>query len=213
MSQRIRKAEYLLDELGLISDSMVAEAMLTSVPAKRKSVSWRRAVTAIAAAAVVLTLSASLLLVGLIRDNESGKDGGIADVYPETLEGALVKAQESDMAGVYASAESVGLFDGERKLIWRDVDGGDYYSLSVTGKSELGRLEKALTSTYALSEAVDGEENIGVLVWISYGDGRVVSPYLRSSEGNVGYGELFEYSPEIMPARELTELTLDLISE
>ena len=41
-------------------------------------------------------------------------------------------------------------------------------------------------------------------VWIAFGDGVVISPYLKANPGNTGHGELFDYDPEL-------ELSEDLI--
>ncbi|MBQ7383870.1 MAG: hypothetical protein IJV72_03660 [Clostridia bacterium] len=213
MNDRMKAAEYLFDELGLISDSIVAEAMLVSIPAAgRKKISLRRAVSAIAAAAVIITLSLGVFAVGLMRDKNEAEDG-VTELEAQSLEELLVGAQSGGVVRVHSSAEAVGLFDGQTKLIWQSESDGEYYSLTLTRNDDVARLNGALRNTYAEAKSVESGEVPDIRVWISYGDGKVVSPYLKKSEGNVGYGELFGYSPEILPSEELTELTRDLISE
>lgn len=212
MRDRMRAAEYLFDELGLISDPIIAEAIRPVAMKKRGGASFRRVLTAVAAAAVIVTLSASLLLVGLMGDSEVAEEDGVVDIESVTLEDTLERARDSEVTRVCGDASEIGLFDGETKLVWQSAEGGDLYVISVTDKTDADRLHKALERTYALSESVPETQTVSVRVWVCYGDGRVVSPYLRRSEGNVGYGELFEYSPEIMPAEELAELANDLIS-
>jgi hypothetical protein len=50
-------------------------------------------------------------------------------------------------------------------------------------------------------------------VWVSMGDGRVISPYLAISEGNVGYGCLFDYESEVEPTDVFVQTVMDLISD
>ena len=49
-------------------------------------------------------------------------------------------------------------------------------------------------------------------VWICYGNGEIVSPQLKNSAGNIGYCELFEYSPEIEPSKEFVDLLDELVN-
>ncbi|MBO5415791.1 MAG: hypothetical protein J6A83_04100 [Clostridia bacterium] len=212
MNDRIRAAEYLFDELGLISDSFVAEAMPTGVAAKRRRTSLRRAVSAIAAAAVLLTLAIGVFAIGFMRDKNEAEDG-VTELEAESLEELLVGAQSGGAVTYCAEAESVGLFDGQTKLIWQSGNDGAYYSVTLSGTEDKAKLSQALRSTYGNPTHAPEDYDAGIYVWISYGDGTVVTPYLKGTEGNVGYGELFGYSPEIIPSEEFTELARDLISK
>ncbi len=91
-------------------------------------------------------------------------------------------------------ASDIDYFSGEAEIIW--YDGENYYMKTLGKTSELSGLQ-----TYVgQGEQVDSDENREYRVWISCGDGRVISPYLESSAGNVGYCELFDYDPEISPS-------------
>ena len=210
MSDVTRKAEYLFDEIGLIDDALVAEAMREG-GAHRTALSLRRVTVAAVAAAMLFTATVGLTLSALIRRSDKSDDSPTHDGMIEqiTLGDALVRAELSG-AQVYAEAQSIDLFDGKTKIIWQGESTDSYYTLDVSSVSDRQRLERALDATYSTSETVGTESD--VRVWISYGDGSVISPYLRESAGNVGYGELFDYSPEIVPADDLAKLIDDLIT-
>jgi hypothetical protein len=42
-------------------------------------------------------------------------------------------------------------------------------------------------------------------IWLSFGDGVVVSPYLKNTAGNAGHGEVFDYDPELELGDALAE--------
>ena len=48
-------------------------------------------------------------------------------------------------------------------------------------------------------------------VWIVYGDGSVVSPYLQISNGNDGAGEMFDYNAEVIPNADFTFCLSDIL--
>ena len=208
MSEMMKKAEYLFDEIGLIDDRLIAEAM-SEQKVGRGALSIRRLTVAAVAAAMVFTASVGLTLSALIRNSD--KNDGVPSQDSATdgvsLVASLAKAEVCG-ATVYAEAESIDLFDGSVKIIWENAE--HYYALEVSGASEIQKLERALRTTYSKAEKVGTDE--GVRVWISYGDGSVISPYLSESAGNVGYGVVFDYSPEIVPADDLARLVDDLIT-
>ena len=42
-------------------------------------------------------------------------------------------------------------------------------------------------------------------IWLSFGDGVVVSPYLKNTAGNAGHGTVFDYDPELEMSDDLAE--------
>lgn len=209
-----RKAEYLFDELGEIDDRMVAEAMNTKAFNKKQTERVIVRSLAFAAAAVIVTgLSLGLLLSQTLQTGD--KDEGAAEeelVMYQSISDALCAAERENLAERFDSADAVELFDSNVKIIWQSRDSGSYYALSLDAR-ETGELTKALEKTYFASQIADESDLAQTHLWISYGDGRVVSPYLKESAGNVGYGELFEYSPEIIPSEEFLELVNSLVLE
>ena len=208
MSDVMKKAEYLFDEIGLIDDALVAEAMQDTRYTQR-NLSLRRVTVAAVAAAMVFTASVGLTLSALIKKSDKMDGSPTHDEMAEsiTLADALARA-EMGGAHSFTEAQSIDLFDGKTKIIWESA--GCYYVLDVASASERQSLSKALDATYSASQNIGADD--GVRLWISYGDGSVVSPYLRESAGNVGHGELFDYSPEIMPSDDLARLVDDLIT-
>lgn len=216
MNVEMKKAEYLFDEIGLIDDHIIAEAMATKGVSVKRSFPVRKFVTAVAAAAVMVTVMLGTLVIGSLRGNEDGASSvGTSNQEAQTpnltLSETLLMAEESEASSSYTSALDIDLFDGQKKIVWQSADGGEYYSLGVVGSSESARLEKALERTYVRSENITSETT-GVKLWICYGDGTVISPYIKAGNGNVGYGELFNYSPEIIPSDNFKELIEILIS-
>ena len=208
MSEMMKKAEYLFDEIGLVDDRLIAEAM-SEQKVGRGALSIRRLTVAAVAAAMVFTASVGLALSALIRNSDKSDGTPSQDSVSDavSLVSSLAKAEVCG-AKVYAAAESIDLFDGNVKIIWENAE--HYYALEVLGESDIQRLEHALRTTYSKAEKVGTDE--GVRVWISYGDGSVISPYLSESAGNVGYGVVFDYSPEIVPTDDLARLVDDLIT-
>lgn len=208
-----KKAGYLLDELGEIDSRMIAEAMDIKVFKAVKSRAFVKSLAFAAAAVIVTGLSASLLLSESLKKGDEmkgGSENGL--VLYQNLSDALSTAELADKAERFSDSESISLFDGDVKIVWQSADGGDYYTLSV-GEEYKSALSNALSQTYSISEKADSDGVVLRRVWISYGDGRVISPYLKDSAGNVGYGELFDYSPEILPSDEFLKLVNSLTVE
>ena len=215
MRDKMKGAEYLFDEIGLISDSIVAEAASYRANTYRRG-SLRKILVAAAAMMALVTVLMSTLLIGYLRNAfDTAEDGGenaeIVPVYSESISEALTKAQESDIVK-YCSYEETELFDGVTKLIWQTEGADGYYVIEITDPQNVSALKNALADTYRADRKADGSVDESVRIWISEGDGRVVSPQLEKSEGNVGYGELFSYSPEIVPSGTLVRFVDDLIS-
>lgn len=204
MNQKDKKAAYLLDEIGGIDDRYIAEAMKAKKKPKTGSVILILA-ACIAALAIMLLAVAGAVAVGgiiggIIRDDISSS----RPKPPEKL-GEILK-NESNGSGVIkvAYASEIDFFDGAY-LIWQN-ESGNGYCLKRLSQSSLTVLE----SNIGGANVGEGEEVGAVKVWISCGDGRVFSPYLKPTVGNVGCGELFDYSPEIVPSERFNSCVSNL---
>lgn len=208
-----KKAEYLLDSIGEIDERMIAEAMDIKTVQKSKGSFFIRSLAFAAATVIVTGLSVSLILSQTLKKGDDVENVGENDiVIYQDVSDALAAAQSGNKAECFESTESIEFFDGETKIVWKSTEGGKYYTLLID-RGKKAALSSALTETYADSKPADSESDSKTLVWISYGDGRVVSPYLKDSAGNVGYGELFEYSPEIIPSENFLKLVNSLTTE
>ena len=49
-------------------------------------------------------------------------------------------------------------------------------------------------------------------VWIVMGDGSVVTPHLKPSDGNVGSAELFDYNAELIPSQAFNSQISEILN-
>ena len=200
-----RAAEYLFDEIGGIDDSYIAAAQ----SARRSGGATLRRTFSIAAAVAAVFMIAVLAMPALITRNfdkvEQDDSVDIATTVENsqnspstgTLLNAPLEQLLSSTGEAFCAVGDADLFDGRAKLIWQDRQSGQRYEILLT-HSQLTQIDK-LIKHGRRTESIESE----MLIWISYGDGRVVSPCLEYSDGNVGYGSLFDYLPEVVPTEEL----------
>ena len=207
-------AELLFDAIGMIDDSIIEEAERVREPKSTPSFAGARRVLALAA--TVALLSVGVIGAFLIADNadtaptydndgmSESKDDGEYDFYLHLL-------TASGTGGAKRLAENeIDLFDGSLSLIWCYGEDDSYYKLSLDSTTSEKQIRNKLSKSNVIMNAERARE-ISYRVWISFGNGEVVSPYLKESKGNVGYGELFEYNPEVEPDSSFTSLVSDAI--
>ena len=203
MTEKLRKAELLFIAIGTVDDRFVAEAM---EPAAVKKRPWQRKPFAygLASAAAVLLVVLSVFggsmlsrIYGYMALPEEGRSH-------LSLQHALDTARDGMTA---IRSEDIDLFSGAQ-IIWQEKDTEGYYAVKVND-DDVSTL-KSLTA--ASETAVDPEADHTVKLWISFGDGTVISPYLKENPGNVGYGELFDYEPEVYPEYFCSDMVIDLIA-
>ena len=198
-------AEYLFDEIGGIDESYIAAAQSARPMRARKP--YRVAV--LAAAAVLIMAMVVALPTRFVNDGDSAvldemtvstapsqddvEEKPSTQQSPFELDSVLSNAPDSFYVG-----ETPELFDGTPRLLW--LQDGQLYGAKLSA-SELEHLQREQGNGRQIGDATMEAE---IMVWISYGNGLVVSPYLEDSPGNVGYGELFDYSPEIIPSSAVT---------
>ena len=236
MSQRKEKlAEYLFDEIGGIDDSIIASAM-GSYPQSRRITIRRKAIVAVAAL-ISLSVFTALFLGVLNRANQnpfepSDKSDGIMNgasdedigddtvaddqpeySYPEATPTLAVRLNAiKDTSGaekLYAS--EIKYFDGYARIVWKYSD-EDYYRVCRISSSDLTKLQSKIENDQG--KLVESAEKGSVEgIWISFGDGKVITPCLISSEGNVGYGSVFDYTAEVEPSEALASFICDIIGQ
>lgn len=199
----------LYDEIGGVSERYLQQA--ASYRARRKSPAWRVALIAAALVLVgtlllgTLAMSFGAILLGdwLFGSQEQPQPPENHEqpaVYSiARMENALENKQ-SVLTPV--KAEHVPLFTGSAQLIWTDGESGEYYRVTLSEQELAGLL-------YLMQERqVDLDEDSEMptyKIWISAGDGMVISPYLKADPGNAGHGELFDYDPELELSGQLIE--------
>ena len=219
MDEKRRKAEALLDAIGEIDDSYLQEAISYK---KRRRVKLSRllviAATVILAVvipfgALVGTSVAGLALIGGFGANQgqAGDSSPEADgeAYMEDrLSFLMLGVSDTGSFKLCESEEDIPYADGNAYLVWQ-IDGESGYHMSdPLAVSQVN----ALTKTMGRGEQVEaGSPTIRCKVWLVLEDGRVISPYLRVSAGNIS-NSVFDYEAEITPDDALVDCISDILN-
>ena len=211
-------AERLFDGIGLIDDRFIVEAA-TPYGRKRSAKGFRALLIGAVSIALAMSVAAGAFVVGMMSGQNKAEDDDVAeDVNTGVVDGTThANTLSAQLSSLRAETEvnavdmaDIDLFDSQAKVIWKYAD-EELYRVKPITDGERERLVTILSKdkgervTQVEAEAVEG-------VWIATGDGRVISPYLEQTAGNVGYGELFDYQPEYEPTEEFSEYLCDCIS-
>ena len=209
-----KRGEILMDAIGSIDDRFIFEAQV-ALPKKRYA-PLRRVLALCACTVLVMSLTLSLL-VGLFSQKNSeapGEEDHVGNTQPivtdshfaDTLIGMKTATQS------FASPlEREMLFEGETLLIWQYEDEEDY-RICTLSNTDARKIKTALAEKNGFVRT-DADSDLGELegFWICFGDGLVYTPYLENSNGNIGYGQIFDYDPELEPSRYFIELITNAI--
>lgn len=220
-----RDSELLLEAIGEINDSFIFEA--ESYVKKKSSPVWRKLVIAAAALTLVFTLTLSvgigLMLGGLSNKDSIMEDSGVHDGTDDimtdlpddenndaaqpivTLEDALTKLRYETQS-FNSPLEREMLFDGETRIIWKYSDEEDYRICTVSSAIDETAIRSYIKSKKGFTAADSTKESEIDGFWICFGDGLVYTPYLKTSDGNIGYGDVFDYENELEPSTDFAEL-------
>ena len=190
----------LYEEIAGVDERYLQEA--GAYRARKKSPAWR--VVLIAAAlmlcgALLLGTVAAGVAIGVIGAliDRNEQPGQVVPTDP-VVQMEQVMAQNSLEP---LAADELALF-GAPTLIWSEQGSDEYYS--VTLKSyELEKLVYLMQSSRR--EYTAQSEQPTYQIWLSFGDGVVVSPYLKNTAGNAGHGAVFDYDPELEMSDDLAE--------
>ncbi len=201
MSDKLKKAEYLLDEIGEIDDDLLAEAMAYR-PARRAP--RFVLIAACIALSIVFVISSSVMLnrvflkMNNIFDNSVNNSPNAAppeNSGPLSLDDVLTDARNKGHTKLSSEGE-IPYRDGGAYIVWQYVGEDEYYVSSLTS-AELTALEKKLGG----EEVGQNSPELECMVWIVTGDGAVISPYLKDTYGNIGIS-VFDYCAEIYPTQD-----------
>lgn len=181
-------AEQLFDALGELDDSLLTSALSYKKP-KAKILTSRPFISSLSAVAAVLVI-AVLVFPRMITSKDSNmvRDEQNEVIQYSNLTTALAQADYSGVT-LLSSTEEIDLFDGQAKVIWKYTDSEVCYAVNIT-ETDLNRLNNYGTNPLTVTDD-------SCQIWLTAGDGLVTSPCLKKSAGNVGYGEIFNYSPEV----------------
>lgn len=224
-----KRAERLFDAIGGIDDRLIQDAM-SPKKARDFIASRRRMRISITAVACLFCLVIGALirlpdLGGKIntdspdrgdeQSNTSVQTQPTPDKNPapnaphRSLEQVLNLSSTSAKV-TYLSADKLELRDSRSKLIWQFEGDDGYNVVNIDSQSKLDTITAQLDSP-AFRLNAESSEKLSVKLWIAYGDGRIVSPYLVHAPGNTGIGALFDYNAEVEPSAKLTEAILQII--
>ena len=190
----------LYEEIAGVDERYLQEA--GAYRARKKSPAWR--VVLIAAA---LMLCGALLLGTVAAGVAIGVIGALIDRNEQ--QGQVVPSDPVvQMEQVMAqnsleplAADELELF-GAPTLIWSEQGSDEYYSVTLESY-ELEKLVYLMQSSRR--EYTAQSEQPTYQIWLSFGDGVVVSPYLKNTAGNAGHGTVFDYDPELEMSDDLAE--------
>ena len=209
---RIWAANRLFDAMGEIDDRWIAEAEAVYVPARRARFGRRSLIVALTLC--LMTVS----VLGVLVANRS-KDASPEAEHPAMDEDvgtvATFSERMSQLKGqtttLRVSREELNLFSGTPQVIWKYRDESDYRAKNLS-HGQVDRLMTAMELNPGTQvEATDAESDLEG-VWLVGGDGTVISPCLKLSDGTVGYGELFTYEPELEPSDVFVNTLCGIIS-
>ena len=203
--------------LPRIDDRYLDEALAISLQAQKRRLIIRapmiRAVSGVAALAAVLSLVVFGATRGFLKSNDkhASPEESINEIVPtlQSLNGLLQSCAES-ATFTSLSADELSLFDGTTRLILQAPDSEALYVSRPLSAAEQARVSLEFEQTgkqIERSESTDTDWS----VWVSFGDGQILTPCLSPTPGNVGMGELFAYESERLPTQAFFNLLNTLI--
>lgn len=181
MADKKRRAEKLYDCIGGIRDDYIARAEDYT---QNRFLYPKKLIASLAACVAVLIMVSVFSDVFIQKNDESTPDSVIS------LQAVLQNDERQPIS-------NIDLFSG-KKLIW--CTNGEYREKVLT-QTQYTCLTSYMQSGF---ENVKESRDEECLVWICDGQGNVVSPYLKTSYGNV-YVNLFSYRAEVEPSEAFTK--------
>lgn len=192
------KTAYLFDEIGRVDDRFLDEA-LTFAPARRRAFPWRTVglVAAVAASAVLLIQGALIpFLERMTAPMEPTPPQSSAPAVTWSLDALLANSTEIGFEALSSKEEYV--FFGDAHLVWKSAESDTLFVSRALTDAEAERLTESLATRPAEGVSADAGQPEWQ-IWLVTADGRVITPYLQLSYGNVGYASLFDYHAEVVP--------------
>ena len=129
----------------------------------------------------------------------------------QNLDETLLKCRNEDTGAVYTvlkDAASLDFFTGKAQVAWQYENESTVYLSRALQTEELKVLQSAIENGTSIGESSITPK---CKIWILYGDGNVITPYLHPSNGNVGAGELFDYAVEVVPNADFASCLSDIL--
>lgn len=219
MNDKRRKAEVLLDAIGEMDDIYLAEAM-SYKKKKRNALSRLLVIAATLILATVIPFSAivgaSVVGVALIGINHLnfGQAGDNNEAVPDevymedSLSFLMVGISDSGSYRFCENEDSIPYADGNAYLVWQYEGESGYHMSQALSDRELDVL---IANMGHGKEVGDDSPKLRCKVWLLLEDGRVISPYLKVSAGNIS-NSVFDYEAEITPTDALADHISDILN-
>lgn len=189
----------LYEEIAGVDERYLQEA--GAYRARKRSPAWR---TLLIAAALLLSFT---VLLGTVASGVAiGVIGALIDRNEQPDQETLTPVEQMEQVMAQNSleplaADELALF-GAPTLIWSEQGSDEYFCVTLT-KSQCEKLVYLMQSSRR--EYTAQSEAPKYQIWLSFGDGVVVSPYLKNTAGNAGHGAVFDYDPELEMSDDLAE--------
>jgi hypothetical protein len=199
-----QKVAFLLDEIGNVSDAFLQETMQYRRSAPNV---WR-----------ILTAIACSLLIAVIGIGTLGHLAGSNETpqFPQNTPSDAYASLDAYLCGERDTLKCEPLSHGvpsstyfeEPRLILQYEDGAILQSRALT-PYEVTHIQRLIAKGTSVG---DTSPKLACRVWMTMGDGTVISPYLKPSPGNVGNAMLFDYDAELLPSEELISYLSDILN-
>lgn len=189
------KAEILLEGIGEIDDALLVDALAY----RKRGRAGSKLMVLAAAVAVLLTLTVAGTTILRLVDGATKNEAVVPETENEAAQSLDALLMSTSKFNYVENEGDLPYIDSSAHIVWQNSTESGYYVSDPVSDAELDRLVYQL----GLGEEVGNDSpHFECMVWVLLGDGRVISPYLKASAGNVS-SEVFDYEAEIVPDERL----------
>ncbi len=205
MNNKMKKAAFLLDEIGNVSDVYLQEALAY----KKSRWNARPWIAAVACILAVVIVGGGLLTSPLLKNvfDGSNKAEQPQAATPATLD-SFLSANRETLSCTKIAADEVNYFGSTYLVLQYEGDETLYRSRNLTSR-EVERINELLGKGDSVGA---NSPDLLCRVWLVCEDGTVLSPYLKNTDGNKGHAVLFDYEAEILPSSSLISCISDILN-
>lgn len=205
MNNKMKKAAFLLDEIGNVSDVYLQEALAY----KKSRWNARPWIAAVACILAVVIVGGGLLTSPLLKNvfDGSNKAEQPQAATPATLD-SFLSANRETLSCTKIAADEVNYFGSTYLVLQYEGDETLWRSRNLTSR-EVERINELLGKGDSVGA---NSPDLLCRVWLVCEDGTVLSPYLKNTDGNKGHAVLFDYEAEILPSSSLISCISDILN-
>jgi len=205
MNNREQKRNRLMDAIGSIDDRFLTEA------ARYRPKKQRGMRSLLLAACLTFTAVLVVLCVEIFSAVDSGKPpfGTESGKDPSTLDEVLLFGKEGASCETLSEVSKQYIFNGKAYLIWQYADSSEFTISRALTEAEVKTLVNAISKGKPVGENAPAQS---CRVWLTLGDGTILTPYLPATDGNKGAAVLFDYEAELEPSEDLIQSVTGLLT-